>query len=321
MASIPTRKKVAIVTSVRNEGLAILDWLAHCRATGFDQFFVYTNDNTDGSDHLLQTLADYGVISLIQNTVAAGTKIQAKILEHSLHLLTALREFEWAFYIDVDEFFISRCEPGLTLDSFFQCFSKAFPSEPPSAVCFNWKWFGSENAFEQTDGLLMERFVHSIHNGHVKSLVRLRDVVSMHRVHVPVLVNNGWLANSDFDRVDPAIEMKPTYGKGQINHYWNKSFQEFVLKRARGRISRGFGGEPLDFASFFDWGANGRRGNLDRPDSRVIDRARREYNSLLSIPQVDENLKAIRSCHEKMLDDLDRDLDIAGIYERRGRLA
>jgi len=319
MASIPARKRVAIVTSVRNEGLSILEWLAHHRATGFNDFFIYTNDNTDGSDRLLRTLAEFGVIHLIENHVGSTVPIQRKILEHSLHLVPELREFEWAFYVDVDEFFVVRCGPAFQLDDFFDFFHRKFSSNPPSAISFNWKWFGSENAFEMTEGLLLERFIYSIHNDHVKSLVALRDIVSMHRVHTPVLRTGAWLANSAMERVDPSIKMTPVYGHGQINHYWNKSFVEFVLKRSRGRISKGLSGAPLDFSSFFDWGANGRRGNLDPPDKRIVDRLKLEYRNLLSIPGIEKDLELVQSSCREMLAMLDRDLNMKSIYERRGK--
>lgn len=320
MASIPARKRVAIVTSVRNEGVSILEWLAHHRASGFEDFYVYTNDNTDGSDELLQNLADFGIIRLINNKVGKNVKIQQKILAHSLQLLPELRDFEWVFYIDVDEFFISRCEPGLTLDSFFAHFGAAFPADPPSAISLNWKWFGSENAFEVTDGLLLERFQHSIHNEHVKSLVKIRDVVSMHRVHTPVLVTGAYLIDSNFDRVEPAITMKPTYGKAQLNHYWNKSFQEFVLKRSRGRISQGLDGKLLDFSVFFDWGANGKRGNFDPPPGAIISRAAEDYNILLSIPRVAETQSMVSAHNRAAYAALNDELDLVAIYQRRGQV-
>lgn len=319
MMSMPPRKKVAIVTSVRNEGLGILEWLAHHRACGFEDFFVYTNNNNDGSDKLLQGLAEFGIINLIDNEVGGAVKIQTKILEHSLHLLPELRDFEWVFYIDVDEFFISRCEPGLTLDSFFDAFKVACPIDLPSAVCFNWKWFGSENAYEMTDGLLLERFVYSIHNEHVKSLVKLADVLSMCRVHVPVLVENKFVVNSEFQRSDAEQHMKPAYGAGQLNHYWNKSFQEFVLKRSRGRISRTLTSAPLEFQSFFDWGANGRRGNYDPPNDLVLERTKREYMELLEIFDVKNILSEIGTRCKLAIAELDRELGIDLIYKNRGR--
>ncbi len=319
MSSIQPRRRTAIVTSIRNEGLAIVEWLAFHRAIGFDTFFVYTNDNTDESDNLLRTLSEHGVIRLIGNRVDRGVRVQAKVLEHSLALLPDLRDFEWAFFIDVDEFFIPRCEPGLTLGNFYEDYTRAFTGDKPSAIAFNWKWFGSENAFDVTDGLLLERFTHSIHNEHVKSLVRIRDVVSMGKVHVPILVDGAWMVNSDFRRIEPSIHMQPTYGKGQINHYWNKSFKEFMLKRARGRISAGVGSPPLDFSTFFDWGANSRRGNLDPPDGRILDRTRSEYDALLRLPSVELNLMDVKARSAVTLQELGASLDLAGIYERRGR--
>ncbi len=319
MGSIPASRRAAIVTSVRNEGLSILEWLAHHRAAGFDAFYVYSNDNTDCSWDLLRTLADHGLINLIENEVSDGVRVQAKILEHSLHLLPELRAFEWVFYIDVDEFFMSRCEPGLTLDAFFRQLDQTFPASKPSAVCFNWKWFGSENAFRLTDGLLLERFVYSIHNEHVKSLVRLRDVLSMRQVHIPILMDGAWLANSQLERTDPSIKMKPIYATGQLNHYWNKSFEEFMLKRARGRISAGLNGAPLEFASFFDWGANSRRGNFDPPQERVLDRVKPEYRNLLDMPGVEIALQTVRARCKAMLEELDSELGIEELYQRRGR--
>jgi hypothetical protein len=318
MSIIPPSRKAAIVTSVRNEGLGLLEWIAFHRSIGFDTFFVYTNDNTDGSDALLCALADHGIIRIIANSVADGVRVQAKVLEHSLHLLPELRDFEWVFYIDVDEFFVSRCEPDLTLASFFNRLQNAFPGEGPSAVAFNWKWFGSENAFEITDGFLLERFTHSIHNDHVKSLVRLRDVMSMCKVHVPLLVDGRWLVNSRFEREDPSIHMKPVYSNGQINHYWNKSFQEFALKRARGRISAGLGAPPLEFKTFFDWGANGSRGNFDPPPARVLDRMKREYDSLRALPGINAQLASVRDRCDMLLQELGSTIDIAGIYQSRG---
>jgi hypothetical protein len=319
MSTIPPSRQVAIVTSVRNEGLGLLEWIAFHRSVGCDTFFVYTNDNTDGSDALLLALAEHGIIKIISNSVADGVRVQAKVLEHSLHLLPELRAFEWVFYIDVDEFFVSRCEPDLTLGSFFHRLQDAFPGDAPAAVAFNWKWFGSENAFEITDGFLLERFMHSIHNEHVKCLVHLRDIISMQRVHVPTLVHGRWLVNSRFERADPSIHMKPVYGNGQINHYWNKSFQEFVLKRARGRISAGLGAPPLEFNTFFDWGANGRRGNFDPPPERVLDRMKREYATLHALPGIAAHLATVRGRCDMLLDELGAGLDISGIYERRGQ--
>jgi hypothetical protein len=319
--AFPPTRRAAIVTSVRNEGVAILEWLAHHRSLGFDAFFIYTNDNTDGSDELLLHLAQLGIITLIKNSVAEGTKIQKKVFEHSLHLLPELRQFSWVFYIDVDEFFVSRCEPTLDMNGFFARLSKRFGDATPSAISFNWKWFGSENEYSMTDGLVAERFIYSIHNTHVKSLVKLADVFSMSNIHYPTLFPGTFCVNSELEPVVPALFLKATYGSGQLNHYWNKSFEEFAIKRARGRISSGVNRPTLDFASFFDWGANDERGNYDPLNSRVISRMKSDYQSLLALPGIEEDLDKTKKKTKEMIHRLDQEIDLKAVYSRRGRIS
>ena len=76
-------KKAAVVTIMRDEGLVILEWVAHYRALGFDTLFVYTNDNIDGSDALLLALHDAGIIRLIWNAVPPDHSAQFKAYRHA----------------------------------------------------------------------------------------------------------------------------------------------------------------------------------------------------------------------------------------------
>ena len=295
----PTRR-TAIVTTIRNEGISILEWIAHHRAMGFDQIFVYTNDNTDGSLALLEQLAGLGIIRLIKNTSSPDVKIQLKVYEHSLHFLTELRDYEWVFYLDADEFFVTHTGSGFSMDEFFGEVSRRLgKSSLPSAISFHWKWFGSENAFEPTNGLLLERFVHSRDNEHLKTLTRVRDLVSMKLVHCPILFDGCQVVDSNLVPLKPLTKVSTpaVYGLGQVNHYWNKSFQEFMIKRSRGRASVGLAGPKLEISSFFEWGANGVQGNSDPPNPILVDRVRAEYEALLSMPEIAEKI----SCRERAL--------------------
>ena len=56
------RGRAAIVTCMKNEGPFILEWLAYHRAIGFDDFLVYTNDCTDGTDTMLDALQARGIV-------------------------------------------------------------------------------------------------------------------------------------------------------------------------------------------------------------------------------------------------------------------
>ena len=321
LMSIRPTKRAAVVTSIRNEGVSILEWVAHYKALGFDSIFVYTNNNTDGSNPLLEKLARNNLIRLIYNTVDAGVAPQTKAYEHSLHFLPELRQYSWAFYIDADEFFVPRCGEHLDLDGLFAELTANYATHLPAAVSFNWKWFGSENAYERTDGLLFKRFEYSIHNEHVKTLAQLDCILTMKPVHCPIMFADCIAVNSELTRLE-AVTMKtrPVYGVGQINHYWNKSFQEFVIKKFRGRGAVGVGGAQREFAMFFDWGANDRRGNFDPPPSVVIDRTYAEYLKLLELPGVKEDLEAISKLMDASVAEIDKQLNLKAIYDKRGQL-
>jgi hypothetical protein len=320
LLAIPPQNRSAVVTSIRNEGISILEWIAHNRAIGFDEIFIYTNNNTDGSTRLLEVLANQKIIRLINNTVDPSVPPQVKAYEHSIHFLPELRQFKWAFYMDADEFFIPRCEPTFTLDDFFQKLDARFDDHLPSAISFNWKWFGSQNAFEKTDGLLLRRFIHSIHNEHVKSLVQLDCVLSMKPLHCPVMFKDCSTVNSQLQAVpNMSAQIKPEYGLGQINHYWNKSFQEYVIKKFRGRGAVASTDSQRDFASFFDWGANGRIGNYDPPPDLLVSRTQAVYDELLALPGIRDELRVVSESFAKQISEIDMKLNLQHIYEQRGR--
>jgi Glycosyl transferase family 2 len=321
LQTIKSTHRAAIVTTIRNEGISILEWIAHHRSMGFDQIFVYTNDNTDGSLALLEQLASLGIIRLIKNTSSPEVKLQLKVYEHSLHFLSELRDFEWVFYLDADEFFVTRTGSEFRMDEFFaELFRRLGKNPVPSAISFHWKWFGSENAFERTDGLLLERFVHSRDNEHLKTLSRVRDLVSMKLVHCPILFDGCEVVDSELLPLKPLTKVSApaVYGLGQVNHYWNKSFQEFMIKRSRGRASVGLAGPKLEIRSFFEWGANGIQGNADPPDPILVEQVRAAHEALISLTGIPPTLAKVKESFEVALIELDAELDIRGLFQNHG---
>ena len=55
--------KITLVTTMRNEGPYLLEWIAHHRAAGVSDFLIYTNDCDDGTDALLDVLAAAEIIT------------------------------------------------------------------------------------------------------------------------------------------------------------------------------------------------------------------------------------------------------------------
>ena len=51
-----------IVTTMKNEGPFLLEWIAYHRAIGVSDFLVYTNDCTDGTDRMLKLLQKKNIV-------------------------------------------------------------------------------------------------------------------------------------------------------------------------------------------------------------------------------------------------------------------
>ncbi|MEQ3709894.1 MAG: glycosyltransferase family 2 protein, partial [Tateyamaria sp.] len=56
-----------VITTMRNEGAFLLEWLAHHRAVGVDHFVVFSNDCDDGTDDMLDKLAELGWLTHVRN--------------------------------------------------------------------------------------------------------------------------------------------------------------------------------------------------------------------------------------------------------------
>ncbi len=287
----PTRTAAAVV-SAKNEGCSLLECLAHSRAVGFEHIFFYTNDNTDGSEALLDALELAGPVTVVRNEVGRLASPQVKAYEHSVHLLRALRDFEWVSYFDVDEFLVPAEHHGYSVLQAIAAFERRYPSPArggrPSAICYNWHWYGSQGQIRQRDGLVQERFTHSAASPLVKSLVRLADVDTMAAIHMPGPERLA-LVNAAFDPIAPGPDCMappPDPVHGKLNHYYQKSFEEFGIKsdRGRGGAPGGLEGKGLD--TFFAWDVPATSANHSPTPPRLLARVHDELAALLAMPGV-----------------------------------
>jgi hypothetical protein len=146
------RKRCAMVVSMRDEGVYVLQWLAHYFALGVDRIFVYTNDNQDGSEALLRLLAAHDVITLVENRTSGRVPPHKKAFEHALHLLPELRDYEWIFFLDADEYFVPATKFGYSIERVIAAAQQHYPYKPPSAICYNWLMLFSGSAYRWTPG-------------------------------------------------------------------------------------------------------------------------------------------------------------------------
>ena len=92
---IEPTQKVAVLTMARNDALYIPQWVAHYLAIGAEHLFIYSNDNTDGTDTIIDLLSVVYPVTHLKSSAARGVSIQCKTYEYSLFFLPELRQFQW----------------------------------------------------------------------------------------------------------------------------------------------------------------------------------------------------------------------------------
>jgi SAM-dependent methyltransferase len=244
----PRPAKFGVTAIVRNEAPYLLQWIAHYRVLGFEQITIYDNQSNDGTPRILAPLAQAGLISAVYWRDREDR--QRRAYDNALRRLRP--HVEWCLFADLDEFLV--LDPGLTLNDLL-------PSDPRiSAVGIPWRIFGSGGQRNRGSELVIERFTKAAPTFHrlVKSLVRLRDAHKL-GIHVPQKINGrvtdlqGLPLDLNTPRTAPSI--------ARINHYFNRSWEEFVYKRLRGDVASL--SETYSFNAFDRYGA----GEVDLRDA------------------------------------------------------
>ena len=256
---LPMRPKLAppfagngrkvVVTTMKNEGPYLLEWIAHYLNIGFDDFVIFSNDCTDGSNLVLNRLDAMGVIEHYDNPISGRQDPQRRAYSRANKMPT-VQEASWVLIADADEFLNIHAGDG-SIDALIA----ACPPET-EAISVNWRFFGSAGQKHMAPEPVTRRFTRACNvvepeNGLVwgfKTLFRPAsfDYMGVHRpkfekkrpvlddqVHWvnasgapmgPKYMRTGWRSNKDI----------VSYEFAQMNHYAIKSREEFLLKKLRG---------------------------------------------------------------------------------------
>jgi hypothetical protein len=317
---IRPRHRIAIVAAIRNEGINLLEWLAHHRALGVEDFFLYANDNDDGSTKLLDLLAEQGLINVIANRTRLITpgnpnmfRLQAKCFLHAAHILPETLDYEWLLFLDPDEFLVTKPvmetpDMPCPLDDLFARLAPMTPA--PAAVAFNWKFFTAPLTLHRAPGLNFERFTQRGQDEHVKTLVRGRHCVSFHTSHIPRLIPGDTVLNGSLEPADsPYFRMPPAQAYGQVNHYYNKSFEEFIAKHARVW-------DALDLGAFFTMAGNRNNRPVEHTPPAWIARVRAEISRLQNLPGIAAALENIEAHFQSTITAYDNQHGLRTMFDR-----
>ena len=253
LANPPDAERVVIVTSMKNEGCFILEWIAYHLSIGVTHFLVYTNDCDDPTNALLDRLQRLGIVTRKDNPFnrAAGQKPQRGALNDAAKM-PVVREADWVGVIDVDEFVNIHVGDGT-----FKALLAA--TGDPNVISMTWRFFGNKGVHGYRDRWQTEEFTacapHYIPKPRLgwgfKSFFRPDGPFGKIGVHRPLQLDEArtsevrWVNGAGRvmpERLSTNMEWfsrKDTIGYDMVtlNHYVLRSAESFLVKRQRGRIN------------------------------------------------------------------------------------
>jgi hypothetical protein len=227
----------------------LLEWLAYHKSIGIETFFIYSNNNDDGSDALLKRLSKEGAINWLESIVEGNTAPQFKAYSHALNVLPHVLDYRWALVLDLDEFLVINPDRFDGLPDYVSWQEQ----QPVDAIGFNWVWMSSSGQNKWSPDFVRNRFTQRYigespfvlqrsggPDRHIKSMFRPQRFLSSHCHHpvtdwrVPIAVrDSSGYPHLNYYGGDPPFSLYPKAEAAWINHYFYKSAEEFVWKRSR----------------------------------------------------------------------------------------
>ncbi|MGR3637128.1 MAG: glycosyltransferase family 2 protein [Shimia sp.] len=245
--------RILSVTSVRNEGPYLLEWIAHHKAVGVTDFLIYSNDCDDGTHEMLQALDAAGIVTHVPHLPESGKSIQWQALRAAWKH-PKRKAADWVLVSDVDEF-INIHADGHTIPDLIAAMPDA------DAIVLPWRLFGSNEVTgidalpvtEQFTRAIPPKAQYPIAASLFKTLFRAKGPFNQFGVHrpkqkprdkadAPNIYNGSGVPMHPFMADHPhrlsLWQLGVARDLVELNHYAVRSAAAFVVKRDRGLPNR-----------------------------------------------------------------------------------
>ncbi|OUS08356.1 glycosyl transferase family 2 [Rhodobacterales bacterium 52_120_T64] len=257
-----SKETYTVVSTMKNEGPYIIDWVAHYRTLGFDNILVCTNDCTDPTVDILLRLQELGLVTQ-HNTIVRRAGIHRSALRQASRRYDIVMNATWVFVCDVDEYLNVHLGDGSV-----QALVEGSGADA-DVISVPWRIFGPDGIEKMVDTPVTEQFTKGEFEWDgearpqtgkfVKSLYTNQHKFQRMGLHAPVSLQDHV---SDTKRVLPGgvdyvvdgerTENPPLFIHAQVNHYALRSMDSFLIKRARGRANHSHHVLGLDYWTKFN---------------------------------------------------------------------
>ncbi len=242
------------LSTMKDEGPYVVEWVAHHLAVGFTDIMVYTNDCSDGTDTILKHLEslDIGVYHR-ENIIPEGVKPQPSML-HLAGQEELVQGSTWLLVLDADEFMCIN-HPSHHLDGLADDLEKI----GAAAMVCTWRIFGSSGLRDWSRAPVTDQFTRAApvfwnFGWGTKTMLKFDPKYLRLGVHRPIIksqwkdtdwpdtqlwVNGSGRPLEDWFKLRGWRSIRRTVGYdwAQINHYAIKSMDAYSLRKFRGNVN------------------------------------------------------------------------------------
>jgi hypothetical protein len=205
--------KVALVVVAKWEDYYLDEWLDYNHKLGFDKIIMYQNNwRTDIERPFLE------------KRIGDGNAVQLKLFNKFLATNT---EYDWIAFVDCDEFIVLNQHNNIKelIEQY---------KDKTNSLSLNWYFYGSGGLETRTSNSLLKMFTkrNAAPDQHIKVLVNARCGTKMnlpHNADIASMDTRGHYFTGPFNAGGPT-------DVAVINHYHNKTKEDWELRCKRGRV-------------------------------------------------------------------------------------
>ena len=207
--------KVVLVCIAKNEDYYLEEWLEYNHKLGFDHIILYENNWR----------------CLINKPYLTKISFDGEVMQLSAYdsFIKNNMDYDWVSFMDCDEFITLKKHNNI------KDFIKDYNN--PNGISLNWFLFGSGDKKTRESISLLQQFKYrnSKVDKHIKVIMNLKSKFHMvlpHNANIPVFDTNRKLILGPFNENGPT-------DVAYINHYRNKTYEDYSLRCKRGRADCG----------------------------------------------------------------------------------
>lgn len=233
------REGLAFVLSAKNEAQYIEEWINFHAKQGVSHFLIYNDSSsTDNLHDVLKEYIDAGLVTY--HVIGGGLARQEDI--YNMAVAKYKKRFKYMGFIDADEFvFLRKTSAGENgnLCKFLDDFMSEYPNA--GGIGVNWLIFGSSGHEKKPEGGVLKNFVMCAEkdfgpNHLIKTICDPMKVLGICNPHFAVYRRGFYNLNENGEVIENSFAQNVSFEKIRINHYYSKSKEEFILRRANGRF-------------------------------------------------------------------------------------